>query len=186
MSLIRHPTQKFPFVCRQTVLLSPVFCNHHFPNAFYKSPCNFYLKKKLQFHRPRWVCGIPAQRQHKVALNCLVGVSEKHCALWNKLQIRKERLLICFGPCSRAGKSGSRGTRWKWVTIYPCTRWLGSEWRKQRCSGNPSWLSAGTNLLEGRGPLLLGLAFLTLSSTSLSSTWLVSEESLGPECLRQV
>lgn len=68
--------------------------------------------------------------------------------------------------------------RWKWVTIYPCTRWLGLEWRKQRCSGNPSWLSAGTKLLEGKGPLLLGLAFLTLSSTSLSSTWLVSEESL--------
>lgn len=107
------PTQRFPLVCSQAAMLSPVFCNHHFPNAFYKSPSNFHWKKKWYCiaHGGGDVCvgvrGVLVRRQYKVALNCLVGVTQ--WAARNKLQIRKERLLICFGPCSRARKSESRG-----------------------------------------------------------------------------
>lgn len=111
------PTQSFPLLCSQAALLSPVFCNHHFPNAFYKSPCNFHWKKNgfaLSMVVVAWVCwgegGFWFEDNRKLLLTVwLELLCEQHGALWNKLKIRKECLLICFGPCSRARKSESRG-----------------------------------------------------------------------------
>lgn len=111
------PTQRFPLVCSQAAMLSPVFCNHHFPNAFYKSPSNFHWKKNgIALPMVVVMCvlgwgGFWFEDNIKLLLTVwLELLSEQHGALWNKLQIRKERLLICFGPCSRARKSESR--RW--------------------------------------------------------------------------
>lgn len=187
------PTQSFPLLCSQAALLSTVFCNHHFPNAFYKSPCNFHWKKNgfaLSMVVVAWVCwgdgGVLVWRQYKVALNCLVGVTQwaARCSL-EQVENQKRMFANLFWTMFKSKEVRESGVRWKWVTIYACTQWLGSERQMQRCSGNPNWLSAGPKLLEGKGPLLLGLAFLTLSFTSLSSTWVASEKSLGPECLGQ-
>lgn len=116
------------------------------------------------------------RRQYKVALNCLVGVTQ-WAARWALEQVANQKRTFAnlLWTMFKSKEVRESGVRWKWVTIYACTQWLGSERQMQRCSGNPNWLSAGSKLLEGKGPLLLGLAFLTLSFTSLSSTWVASE-----------
>lgn len=163
-----------------------------FQMPFTKVPAIF-IEKKMVLYCP-WssrrgcigVRGVLVRRQYKVALNCLVGVTlwAARCSL-EQVENQKRMFANLFWTMFKSKEVRESGVRWKWVTIYACTQWLGSERQMQRCSGNPNWLSAGPKLLEGKGPLLLGLAFLTLSFTSLSSTWVASEESLGPECLGQ-
>lgn len=116
----------------------------------------------------------------------MVGVTQREalCSL-EQVANQKRTFANLFWTMFKSKEVRESGVRWKWVTIHPCTQWLGSQRQMQRGSGNPNWLSAGTKLLQGKGPLLPGLAFLTLSFTSLGSTWVVVEESLGPECLGQ-